>query len=202
MNLTGKTIGFAVTGSHCTYAEVFPQFERLVKMGANIIPIFSNTVLSTATRFGEAGEWASRIEAVTGHTGIASIPEAEPLGPSKRLDCLIVAPCTGSTLSRFANAQTDSAVLMAAKATLRNDRPVVLAISTNDGLGLNAYNIARLLTTKNVFFVPYGQDDPFRKMNSLVAKMELIPQTVEAALEKRQLQPLLVARDDRSAFAG
>lgn len=199
MKLSGRTIGFAVTGSHCTYAEVFPQFERFVEAGADVVPIFSNTVMSTATRFGEAGEWASRIESVTGRKGIASIPEAEPLGPSKRLDCLVIAPCTGSTLSRFANAQTDSAVLMAAKATLRNDRPVVLAISTNDGLGLNAYNIARLLTTKNVFFVPYGQDDPLRKMNSLVAKMELIPETVEAALEKRQLQPLLVSRSAERA---
>ncbi len=192
MKLSGKTIGFAVTGSHCTYAEVFPQIERLVATGANVVPIFSNTVVSTATRFGEAGEWASRIEAATGNAGIAGIPDAEPLGPSKRLDCLVIAPCTGSTLSRFANAQTDSAVLMAAKATLRNDRPVVVAISTNDGLGLNAYNIARLLTTKNVFFVPYGQDDPLRKMNSLVARMDLIPETIEQALEKRQLQPLLL----------
>lgn len=193
MKLSGKTIGFAVTGSHCTYAEVFSHIERLVATGANVVPIFSNTVVSTATRFGEAGEWASRIETATGNAGIVGIPDAEPLGPSKLLDCLVIAPCTGSTLSRFANAQTDSAVLMAAKATLRNDRPVVVAISTNDGLGLNAYNIARLLTTKNVFFVPYGQDDPLRKMNSLVARMDLIPETIEQALEKRQLQPLLLA---------
>jgi dipicolinate synthase subunit B len=194
VELNGKTIGFAVTGSHCTYAEVFPQMERLVAMGARIVPIVSATVLSTSTRFGEAGEWAQRMEELAGRAVIGTIPEAEPLGPAKLLDCLLIAPCTGSSLSRLANAQTDSPVLMAAKSTMRNDRPVVLAISTNDGLGLNAHNIARLLTTKNIFVVPYGQDDPFNKMNSLVARMDLIPATIEAALEKRQLQPLLVQR--------
>ena len=194
MELRGKTIGFAVTGSHCTYAEVRPQMERLVGLGAQVVPIVSQTVVNTSTRFGEAGEWVERVEALAGRRAIASIPEAEPLGPSKLLDCLLIAPCTGSTLSRLANAQTDSPVLMAAKATMRNDRPVVLAISTNDGLGLNAHNIARLLTTKNIFFVPYGQDDPWNKMNSLVARMDLIPDALAAALEKRQLQPLLVER--------
>lgn len=194
MNLQGKTIGFAVTGSHCTYAEVFPQVERLVTLGARVIPIFSNTVLSTSTRFGEAGEWATKMEEATGETAITSIPDAEPLGPSKLLDCLVIAPCTGSSISRLANAQTDSAVLMAAKATMRNNRPVVLGISTNDGLGLNAVNIARLLATKNLYFVPFGQDDPYKKMNSLVAKMSLIPETVDAALSGVQLQPMVIER--------
>ncbi|OAG94481.1 dipicolinate synthase subunit B, partial [Ferroacidibacillus organovorans] len=137
MELRGKTIGFAITGSHCTYEEVFPEIERFIKTGVSVVPIFSQTVVNTGTRFGEAGVWVRRIEELTGETGISTIPQAEPLGPSKRLDALVIAPCTGSTLSRFANAQTDSAVLMAAKSTLRNDRPVVLAISTNDGLGLN-----------------------------------------------------------------
>ncbi|MCL6626900.1 dipicolinate synthase subunit B [Alicyclobacillus shizuokensis] len=194
MELKGKTIGFAVTGSHCTYAEVFPAVERLVAMGATVVPVFSNTVLGVGTRFGEAGEWAERIEAVTGQQGIRTIPQAEPLGPSQRLDSLVIAPCTGSTLSRLANANTDSPVLMAAKATLRNDRPVVLAISTNDGLGLNLFNLAKLLNTKNIFFVPFGQDAPHVKINSLVAQMRLIPETLEAALEKKQLQPLLIER--------
>ncbi|KUO97028.1 dipicolinate synthase subunit B [Ferroacidibacillus organovorans] len=194
MELRGKTIGFAITGSHCTYEEVFPEIERFINAGVSVVPIFSQTVINTGTRFGEAGVWAKRIEELTGETGISTIPQAEPLGPSKRLDALVIAPCTGSTLSRFANAQTDSAVLMAAKSTLRNDRPVVLAISTNDGLGLNALNIARLMTTKNIFFVPYGQDDPVRKINSLVAQMNLLQETVEAALEKKQLQPVLIER--------
>ncbi|WP_026962053.1 dipicolinate synthase subunit B [Alicyclobacillus herbarius] len=194
MDLRGKTIGFAVTGSHCTYAEVFPVVERLVSMGVTVVPIFSNSVMSVATRFGEAGQWAEKIEQVTGQKGITTIPEAEPLGPSKRLDCLVIAPCTGSTLSRLANANTDSPVLMAAKSTLRNDRPVILAISTNDGLGLNLFNLAKLINTKNIFFVPFGQDAPHVKMNSLVAQMRLIPETCQAALEKKQLQPLLIER--------
>ncbi|SFU75870.1 dipicolinate synthase subunit B [Alicyclobacillus macrosporangiidus] len=194
MELTGKTIGFAVTGSHCTYEEVFPAIRRLVELGVQVVPIFSNTVLEVSTRFGEAGVWAEKIEEVTGRQAITTIPEAEPLGPSKLLDALVIAPCTGNTLSRLANAATDSAVLMAAKATLRNDRPVVIAISTNDGLGLNLFNIAKLINMKNIFFVPFGQDAPHVKMNSLVSSMSLIPATCEAALEKRQLQPLLIER--------
>lgn len=199
MDIKGKTIGFAVTGSHCTYAEVFPEIERLVYAEARVVPIFSHTMTSTSTRFGEAGDWALRIETLTGERAITTVPEAEPLGPSHLLDCLVIAPCTGSSLSRLANAQTDSSVLMAAKATMRNDRPVVLAISTNDGLGFNAANIARLLVAKNIFFVPFGQDDPFAKMNSLVAKMDLITPTVAAALEKRQVQPLLIERYRRTS---
>jgi dipicolinate synthase subunit B len=194
MGLKGKTIGFAITGSHCTYEETYPEVKRLVDAGVNVVPIFSNSVMSVSTRFGEAGEWAKRIEELTGEKAITSIPEAEPIGPSKRLDCLLIAPCTGSTLSRFANANTDSPVLMAAKATLRNDRPVVLAISTNDGLGLNLHNIAKLINTKNIFFVPFGQDAPHVKMNSLVSLMRLIPDTCEAAIEKRQLQPVVIER--------
>ncbi|MBX5436641.1 MAG: dipicolinate synthase subunit B [Alicyclobacillaceae bacterium] len=194
MNLMGKTIGFGVTGSHCTYADVYPAVERLVQLGANVIPVFSHTVMEVDTRFGEAGEWAEKIERLTGNRGIASIPEAEPMGPAKRLDLMVIAPCTGNSLSRLANAATDSPVLMAAKATMRNDRPVVLAISTNDGLGLNLYNIAKLVNMKNIYFVPFGQDAPHDKMNSLVADMRLIPETCEAALERRQLQPMLIER--------
>ena len=194
MKLTGKTIGFAMTGSHCTYSEVYPEIEHVLETGAAIVPIFSNAVIEVSTRFGDSGFWANKIEERTGSKAITSIPEAEPLGPAKRLDALVIAPCTGSTLSRLANAQTDSPVLMAAKSTMRNDRPVVIAISTNDGLGLNLQNIAKLLNTKNIFFVPFGQDDPFAKMNSLVAKMDKIVPALEAALEKQQLQPLLIER--------
>jgi dipicolinate synthase subunit B len=194
LKLTGKTIGFAMTGSHCTYSEVYPEIEHVLENGAAIVPIFSNAVIDVSTRFGDSGFWANKIEERTGSKAITSIPEAEPLGPAKRLDALVIAPCTGSTLSRLANAQTDSPVLMAAKSTMRNDRPVVIAISTNDGLGLNLQNIAKLLNTKNIFFVPFGQDDPFAKMNSLVAKMDKIVPALEAALEKQQLQPLLIER--------
>lgn len=194
MDLQGKTIGFAMTGSHCTYGEVVPEIGRLVDMGVHVVPIFSNAVMSVSTRFGEAGEWAEKVESLTGEKAICTIPEAEPLGPGKQLDLLVIAPCTGSTLSRLANAQTDSAVLMAAKATLRNNRPVVVAISTNDGLGLNLFNIAKLINTKNFFLVPFGQDSPHVKMNSLVSLMRLIPETCEHALEYKQLQPVLLER--------
>ncbi|GMA61507.1 dipicolinate synthase subunit B [Alicyclobacillus fastidiosus] len=194
MELKGKTIGFGITGSHCTYEEIFPEVKRLVELGATVVPVFSNAVLNTGTRFGEAGEWAKKIEEVSGQKAITTIPEAEPLGPSKRLDVMLIAPCTASSLSRFAQANTDSAVLMAAKSTLRNDRPVVVAISTNDGLGLSMYNIARLMNTKNIYFVPFGQDAPHVKINSLVSLMRLIPETLSAALERHQLQPVLLER--------
>lgn len=194
MELKNKTIGFGVTGSHCTYEEIYPEVKRLVDLGATVIPVFSNNVLNTATRFGEAGEWARKIEEVTGQKAITTIPEAEPLGPSKKLDVMLIAPCTASSMSRLAQANTDSPVLMAAKSTLRNDKPLVLGISTNDGLGLSMYNIARLVNTKNIFFVPFGQDAPHVKINSLVSLMRLIPETLSAALEKRQLQPVLLER--------
>ncbi|TCP58884.1 dipicolinate synthase subunit B [Tumebacillus sp. BK434] len=194
MELKGKTIGFGLTGSHCTYAEVQPAMEALVNAGARVIPVLSYTVQSTSTRFAEADEWVATIEQITGEQAIKSIPEAEPLGPSKLLDCMLIAPCTGNSLAKLANAMNESPVLMAAKSTLRNDRPVVVSISTNDGLGLNATNIGRLLATKNIFFVPFGQDDPWKKINSLVARNELILETIEQALEKKQLQPMIVEK--------
>lgn len=194
MNWSRLTVGFALTGSHCTFADVLPQIRRFVEAGANVVPIVSHSVATTDTRFGQSDDWLRQLKDVTGNDIIASIVDAEPLGPSKRLDILVIAPCTGNTISRLANAMTDSPVLMAAKAQLRNQRPVVLAISTNDGLGLNAANIAKLLICKNVYFVPFGQDAPHVKPNSLVARMDLILETCEAALEGRQLQPLLVGR--------
>lgn len=135
-----------------------------------------------------------QLKEITGNDIISTIVEAEPLGPSKLLDVMVIAPCTGNTTSKLANAMTDSPVLMAAKAQMRNQRPLVLAISTNDGLGLNAANIAKLLVAKNIYFVPFGQDNPVQKPNSLVARMDLVPETCIAALEGRQLQPLLVER--------
>lgn len=194
MDLKGKTIGFGVTGSHCTYAEIKPVMEDLVKTGARVIPILSYTVQSTSTRFAQADEWVAEIERLTGETAIKTIPEAEPLGPSKRLDAMLIAPCTGNSLAKLANAMNESPVLMAAKSTLRNGHPVVLSISTNDGLGLNMVNVARLMATKNIFMVPFGQDDPWKKMNSLVARSEMIIPTIEAALENKQLQPVLVEK--------
>lgn len=171
-----------------------PQIQRFVDFGAKVVPIISHTVLSTDTRFGKSEDWRKQLKDITGNDIIASIVEAEPLGPSKLLDVLVIAPCTGTTTSKLANAMTDSPVLMAAKAQLRNGRPVVLAISTNDGLGFNLANIAKLIVAKNVYFVPFGQDNPTGKPNSLVARMELVPEAAYAALEGKQYQPLIIER--------
>ncbi|WP_044478409.1 dipicolinate synthase subunit B [Paenibacillus antibioticophila] len=194
MNWQGKTVGYAVTGSHCTLEEIMPQVKRFVDAGAEVVPIISNTVMSTDTRFGKSEDWQKQLKDITGNDIISSIVDAEPLGPSKRLDVLAIAPCTGTTTSKLANAVTDSPVLMAAKATLRNGRPVVIAVSTNDGLGFNMANIARLIVAKHIYFVPFGQDSPEKKPNSLVARMGLIPETCYAALEGRQLQPVIIER--------
>jgi len=191
MDLNGKRIGFGLTGSHCTYDETFPQMQRLMELGADVIPIVSYTVRSTDTKFGEAWEHMERIKDITQEEIISSIPEAEPLGPKEPLDAMVIAPMTGASLSKFANGLTDSPVLMAAKATLRNRNPVILAISTNDALGLNGMNLAKLLAAKYVYFVPFGQDDPYKKETSLVAHMDLLSETVDEALKGNQLQPLL-----------
>lgn len=193
-DLQGKTIGFGLTGSHCTFEETMPQIKRLVDAGARVIPVVTNTILTTDTRFGTSESWQQQLLDITRENIISTIPEAEPLGPSKLLDVMVIAPCTGNTTSRLANAITDSPVLMAAKSTMRNLRPVVVAISTNDGLGLNAANIAKLLSAKNIYFVPFGQDAPDKKPTSLVARMDLIKETCEAALDGKQLQPLLIQR--------
>ncbi|WP_166237874.1 dipicolinate synthase subunit B [Paenibacillus turpanensis] len=194
MNWKGITVGYALTGSHCTFEEVMPQIKRFVDAGANVIPIASYSMMSTDTRFGKSEDWQKQLKEITGNDIIASIVDAEPLGPSKKLDVMVIAPCTGNTTSKLANAMTESPVLMAAKAQMRNQRPLVLAISTNDGLGFNLSNIAKLIFAKNIFFVPFGQDAPEAKPNSLVARMSLIMETCEAALQGKQLQPLLVER--------
>jgi dipicolinate synthase subunit B len=194
MSFDGLTIGFALSGSHCTHDEVLPQIRRLVERGANIIPIISHTVATIDSRFGTAEDWKRKIVEITGKKPLMTIQETEPLGPSKRLDCLVIAPCTGNTLSRLANALTDGPILMAAKAQMRNHRPVVLAISTNDALGLNAHNLARLLAAKDIYFVPFGQDAPDKKPKSMVARMELIPDTCLSAIKGEQLQPVIVEK--------
>ncbi|ADM69778.1 Dipicolinate synthase subunit B [Paenibacillus polymyxa E681] len=194
MSWQGKTVGYAITGSHCTFEEVMPVIQRFVDEGAKVVPIISNTVLTTDTRFGTSQSWQKQLKDITGSDIISTIVEAEPLGPSQILDVLVIAPLTGNSMSKLANAMTDSPVLMAAKAQLRNGRPLLLAISTNDGLGLNAANIAKLLVAKNIFFVPFGQDNPVKKPNSLVANMELIPEAAYEALQGKQLQPMIVER--------
>ena len=194
MSLKGMRIGFGLTGSHCTYDAVFPEIEKLVQAGAEIIPVVTFTVKSTETRFGKGEDWVYRIEELTGNKAIDTIVKAEPLGPKIPLDCMVIAPITGSSMSTFANAMTDSPVLMAAKATLRNGKPVVLGISTNDALGLNGVNLMRLMSTKNIYFIPFGQDDPRNKPNSMVARMSMMYETIESAIVGKQIQPVLVER--------
>ncbi|MDM5213333.1 dipicolinate synthase subunit B [Peribacillus sp. RS7] len=194
MSLQGKRIGFGLTGSHCTYDEVFPEIEKLVNEGAEVIPIVTSTVQNTETRFGKGEDWVERIEKLTGNHVVDTIVKAEPLGPKLPLDCMVIAPLTGNSMSKMANALTDSPVLMAAKATMRNHRPVVVAISTNDALGLNGVNLMRLMAAKDIYFVPYGQDNPTGKPSSMVARMSMIRDTIISALEREQIQPVIVER--------
>lgn len=191
MDASGLTIGFAVTGSFCTFHKVFPQVQKLVEDGFNVIPIMSEISYITDTRFGTAQEHREALKEMTGHDVICGIKEAEPIGPKKLLDALIIAPCTGNTTSKLAHGLADSTVTLAAKSHLRNKRPIVVAISTNDGLGANAKNIGTLLARQYFYFVPFGQDDPQKKENSLVADMEQIKPTLLLALEGRQKQPIL-----------
>jgi len=192
MLLDNKKIGFALTGSFCTLAAVIPQIRTLLTEGADIIPIVSESVKEYDTRFGSAKDWLAQLEELTGHKPIDSIVAAEPIGPKKLLDLLIVAPCTGNTLGKLAAGITDNTVTMACKAHLRNQRPLLLTIATNDALAASAGNIGRLLNTKHIFFVPYRQDDPIVKCNSMVADMNLILPAAVAALEHRQLEPVVL----------
>ncbi|MFT8322277.1 MAG: dipicolinate synthase subunit B [Bacillus sp. (in: firmicutes)] len=194
MSLKEKRIGFGISASHCTYAEVFPQIEKLVSLGAEVVPVVTGNVQHTDTRFGKGMEWISKIEELTGNEAIDSIVKAEPLGPKIPLDCMVIAPLTGNSMSKFANAMTDNAVLMAAKATLRNQKPVVLGISTNDALGLNGVNLMRLMATKHIYFIPFGQDDPIKKPNSMVARMTMLPETIESAIKNQQIQPVIIEK--------
>ena len=185
-----KRIGFAMCGSYCTYAEVFYHAEKLAEK-YDIVPIMSDTAAETDSRFGTASEHMRRLMALSGRRVISTIAEAEPLGPALPLDALIISPCTGNTLAKLAHGITDSAVTMAAKAHLRNGRPLIIAFSTNDGLSGSAENIGRLLNRRNYYFVPFGQDNPEQKPRSLQADFTRLEAAVEAALAGRQLQPIL-----------
>ncbi|MCM2674693.1 dipicolinate synthase subunit B [Alkalicoccobacillus plakortidis] len=194
MSLKGKHIGFGLTGSHCTYSEVLPQMKRLVELGAKVTPFATYTVESTDTKFGDSDDWLEQIASITSEPLVNSIVKAEPFGPTTPLDCMVIAPLTGNSASKFANALTDNPVLMGAKATLRNGNPVVLGISTNDALGLNGVNIMKLMAAKHIYFIPFGQDAPDKKPTSMVARMDALPDTVEAAILGRQLQPVIIEK--------
>lgn len=193
MKLENLTVGFAITGSFCTFHKVFPQIQSIVNQNTRVIPIMSEISYTTDTRFGKAEENIRKLEEMTGEKVIGSIKDAEPIGPKKLLDILIVAPCTGNTISKLANGIADTTVTLAVKSHLRNKKPVVIAVSTNDGLGNNAKNIGVLENMKNIYMVPFGQDDFVEKENSVVADMNLIIPTAELALEGKQIQPVLIA---------
>jgi dipicolinate synthase subunit B len=192
VRLKDVKVGFAMTGSHCTIKEVLGQVALFVKEGADVTPIISDSLDTVDTRFGKAAELKKNLREITGKEPIKSIITAEPIGPHKLFDVMVVAPCTGNTLAKLAGGITDSPVLMAVKANLRNQRPVVLSIATNDGLGMNAKNIGLLINTKNVYMVPFGQDNPAVKANSLVAKIDFLTDTTVEALAGRQIQPVLI----------
>lgn len=190
--LKNLKVGYAITGSFCTINQVVPVIRELVEEGCEVFPILSETVASTDTRFIKAADLINILEVVTGNKVICNIKDAEPIGPKALLDVLAVMPCTGNTLAKLANAVTDTSVTMAVKAHLRNDRPVVLGVSTNDGLGANFKNIGLLMNMKNVYFVPFKQDAPHNKKNSLMAVFDLLKPVIEMAMTKNQYQPVIM----------
>lgn len=193
MSLSGKKIGIAFTGSFCTYARIFEELKALQKEGAVIQTIFSNSAQRIDSRFGTSESFLKKAEEITGIPPILTIKDAEPIGPKSLLDLLVIFPCTGNTLAKLANGITDTPVLMAAKAHLRNDKPLLLSVSTNDALGLNMKNIGLLINAKNIFFIPFGQDNPVKKPTSLISHPELLIPSIESALNKQQIQPLIKA---------
>lgn len=192
MEIRGKNVGIAITGSFCTFDKIENEVKNLVEEGANVFPIFSKNVQTIDSRFGDPQEFIRKISLMTGNQPILTIEEAEPIGPSAYLDILIIAPCTGNTLAKLANGITDTSVLMAAKAHMRNGKPLVISISTNDALGINFKNIGTLINLKNIFFVPFGQDNAVNKPTSMIAHTELIINTLEKALDGQQIQPIIV----------
>ncbi len=191
LKLNKLNIGVAFTGSFCTFDKIFIELENLIKEGCNVYTIFSYTSQNIDCRFGKSEEFISRAESITLTKPILTLEEAEPLGPQNMLDILIIAPCTGNTLAKLVNGITDTPALMAAKGHIRNNKPLVISLSTNDALGFNFKNIGTMLNTKNVYFVPFGQDNYSGKPNSMVAHTKLIIPTLEQALDGKQIQPVI-----------
>ena len=187
-----ERVGFAVSGSFCTHEQVLKALEQLTAVYETVVPIVSETSAFTDTRFGDSEDLLEQLEDLTGQEVLCDIPSVEPIGPKKLLDVLVIAPATGNTIAKLANGIADTAVTMAAKSHLRNGRPVVVAVSSNDGLAAGARNIGELLVRKNYYFVPFGQDNAAAKLCSLVADFGKIPETVDAALRGEQLQPVLL----------
>lgn len=185
-------IGYGFCGSFCTLSRGFLGMEQLIAEGRAVLPLMSEAVYSTDTRFGRAEDWRARATEATGEEIVHTVVDAEPLGPARPLELLVIAPCTGNTLAKIALGVTDTAITMAAKAHLRRDRPLLIALASNDSLSANLANIARLITRKGVFFVPMAQDDPENKPHSLVADFSLLPECASAALASKQIRPLFV----------
>lgn len=192
MKLKGKKIGFILTGSFCTFNKTIEQMENIKKQEADIVPIMSYNSYELDTKFGKAKEFIDKIENITGKKIIHTIQDAEPIGPKHLTDIMIIAPCSGNTIAKLANGITDSPALMAAKSHLRNNNPLVIAISTNDGLSGSAENIGKLLNRNNYYFVPFRQDNPITKPRSLVFDPNSIVKTLELALDNEQIQPILL----------
>lgn len=186
-------IGYAICGSFCTHKKSLEILQILKRDGWDLLPILSENAANTDTRFGSASGLAKAVTEITGNDPVVTIAGAEPLGPSKPLDALIIAPCTGNTLAKMANGITDTVVCMAAKAHMRTSRPLLIALASNDAMSANLENLAKMLAKKNVYFVPMLQDDPQRKPHSLVANFEMIPQALAAMTEGRQLRPLFLS---------
>ena len=191
MSLKGKKIGIAFTGSFCTFNNAFSELKKLAKEKTLIYPIFSFNTQTIKSRFGEFKKYVKEVESITKNKAILSIEDSEPIGPRNFLDILVIMPCTGNTIAKLANAITDTPVLMAAKAHLRNQKPLLISISTNDALGMSMKNIGVLLNTKNIYFVPFGQDDYKNKPNSMVADVKLLIPSIEKALKLEQIQPII-----------
>ncbi len=191
MSLEGTHIGVAFTGSFCTYENVFAELNKLAEQGAIVQTIFSDASQTLDSRFGNASDFIRKAEEITGIKPMLTIPQAEPIGPKSLLDILVIFPCTGNTIAKLANGITDTPVLMAARAHLRNNKPLLISISTNDALGMNMKNIGMLLNSKNIYFIPFGQDNPAKKPNSMIAHTNLLIPSLEAALSGRQYQPII-----------
>ncbi len=191
MDFSNYHIGYGITGSFCTFAESRKAVKQLRDMGAEITPVFSYQTQSNDTRFGSAREFVEGICEITESEGIKTIVQAEPIGPNNFLDIMVIAPCTGNTAAKLCNGIVDTPVLMAAKAHMRNGKPLVIAIATNDALGMNFKTIGQLMNMKNIYFVPFGQDNCKSKPNSMIAHLDLLPETIEMALKGKQIQPII-----------
>lgn len=192
MELKGKKVGFVLTGSFCTFSHTIPKMTEIIKRGGEVIPIMSYNAYNLDSKFGKAKEFIDKIENITNHKIINTIIDAEPIGPKNMTDIMIIAPCSGNTLAKLANGITDTPAVMAAKSHLRNNNPLVIAISTNDALSGSAENIGKLLNRNNYYFVPFKQDNPITKPRSIVFDPEYIIKTLEYALDREQIQPIIL----------